>query len=57
MKNKLTKRQLKIFSEKALKSLGTEDLLFVHDNNVMARPEAYDRLAELIAEYLGLENK
>lgn len=35
-----------------LQCLGTEDLLFAHHGGVMARPDAYARLAELIAESL-----
>lgn len=57
MKNKLTKTALTKFSENSLRTLGKEDLLFTHYGNVMARPDAYARLAELISEYLNEEDK
>lgn len=39
---------MKKFAEKALRQLATEDLLFAHHGSVHARPEAYEKLAELV---------
>ena len=41
---KITKEQAK----EILHTLGNEDLLFTHHGNVMARPDAYERLVELL---------
>lgn len=38
-------------AEEALRALGKEDLLFCHHQEVMARPGAYERLAEFFEEY------
>lgn len=46
LKNKCTPEQ----AESMLKTLGKEDLLFSHHGEVLARPRAYARLAELIDE-------
>lgn len=39
----------------ALHALGKEDLLFTHHGNVLARPEAYPRLADFFEKYEGQE--
>jgi hypothetical protein len=40
-------------AEEILKTLGKEDLLFCHHGEVMARPDAYKRMAELIDGMIG----
>lgn len=42
-------------AEEILKTLGKEDLLFSHHAVVMARPDAYERLAKLVVEVCGRE--
>ena len=48
---------LQKWAEVALRTLGKEGLLFSHHGEVMARPEAYERLSELFneAEFAKIE--
>jgi hypothetical protein len=46
-----TKEELEEFAKDALRTLGKEELLFTYHSDVIARPAAYVRLAELIQEF------